>query len=59
MKMREIIHSLQGKLKFKAHPPIPLNKYDKMKMESLINKELKGHKMKRDPNDNNRDISAI
>jgi hypothetical protein len=59
MKMRELIHSLRGKLRFKARPPIPLNEYDKMKMESLINKELKGHKMKRDPNDNNRDISAI
>lgn len=59
MKTKELIHSLRGKFRFKSRPAIELNEYDKMKMDSLMNKELKGQKMKRDPNDNNRDISAI
>lgn len=58
MRVKDLLHSLKGKFRFKSRPAIPLNEYDKMKMESLMNKELKRHKMKRD-NDNNRDISAI
>jgi len=59
MKIKELIHSLRGKLQFKSRPPIPLNEYDKMKIENLINKELKTNQMKRDSGDNNRDVSAI
>jgi hypothetical protein len=58
MKMKQVMHSLRGKFRFKSRPAIPLNEYDKMKMESLMNKELKGHKMTEDK-ENNRDISAI